>query len=82
LNFQPALATYKGPRDGFEDFEAQAYGVLWVCMLLRTGTSYFVQVLEEEEEEDLFEFNDTNEGPEYTTGAQYLVLEYTSTRVH
>jgi|LauGreDrversion2_3_1035106.scaffolds.fasta_scaffold472105_2 hypothetical protein len=51
-------------------------------MLLRTGTSYFVQVLEEEEEEDLFEFNDTNEGPEYTTGAQYLVLEYTSTRVH
>jgi hypothetical protein len=29
LNFQPALVSYKGPRDGFEDFEAQAYGVLW-----------------------------------------------------
>ena len=29
LNFQPAVVSYKGPRDGFEDFEAQAYGVLW-----------------------------------------------------
>jgi len=29
LNFKPALTSYKGPRDGFEDFEAQAYGVLW-----------------------------------------------------
>mmetsp|Transcript_23051 Transcript_23051/g.46636 ORF Transcript_23051/g.46636 Transcript_23051/m.46636 type:complete len:643 (-) Transcript_23051:54-1982(-) len=29
LNFQPAIVSYKGPRDGFEDFEAQAYGVLW-----------------------------------------------------
>jgi hypothetical protein len=24
LNFQPALVSYKGPRDGFEDFELQA----------------------------------------------------------
>eukprot|EP00960_Hanusia_phi_P068976 766977-Hanusia_phi.AAC.4 len=29
LNFHPALVQYKGPRDGFEDFECMAYGVLW-----------------------------------------------------
>jgi len=29
LNFKPALVSYKGARDGFEDFECQAYGVLW-----------------------------------------------------